>query len=320
MRTIVGVALMLVTAGCGGAAGRPAPAAPVPDEAGAIVEARGLAGEIELGLLHGDATGLAPLCATDLAAFGPRVGDDRRPRSDTLMALGAALPGKRHKVKIRDLQIDSADDARSAWLTELVELDGRRHAVTAVVAEVDGMWLVTAVMVGALVPERALREPGEPLPRLASSTAAPVPGAGNRRAADEPVAAFVRAVADVDARLEQLDGERTVVMGPGERAVWRGEKAIRKAWHKGGPRWTLTGDAQAGATPDGQLVWVVANAVTVEPSGSGRPRRLFAIYRRADRDAPPPPRAPGRGHKLVERPVGAPSAWRLVVLHEGVTR
>ncbi|HVV87327.1 MAG TPA: hypothetical protein VHE35_30005, partial [Kofleriaceae bacterium] len=154
------LALAMVGA-CGGrAAVTHGVAAPAPEAGTAVDEARGLASEIEESLEHGDASGLAPLCAADLVAVGPRAGDEGRARTDTLIALRDALPGERHKLKVRDQQIDSAAGARSAWLTEQLDVDGKRHAVSAVAAEVDGLWLVTAVNVGATVPERALRGGG----------------------------------------------------------------------------------------------------------------------------------------------------------------
>ena len=322
---VVAIAMAMA---CGGAAGVRRPAAPTSTAVIAVAETRGLAREIQLSLERGDATGLAPLCASDLVALGPRATDDGRPRTDTLIALDDALPKPKHKLKVRDQQVESAPGARSAWLTEQVDVDGKRHTVTVIATEVEGLWLVTAVMVGATQPERALREQAPAtLPRLVARSGAPGPTAGNQAAPAAPRAAFAVAAGDVEARLAQLDGERTVVMTAAENAQWRGEKAIRKAWKKGGPRWTLGADVQSGATPDGELVWIAANAATVEAEGAGRPRRLFAVYRRAGDDPPavpaPPPKKKRRA--AVEPappppPSGPPPPWRLVVLHEIVAR
>lgn len=326
-RAVVAAALMVV--GCSGVAPRVASEGPAPDRREAVGEARGLAREIEGSVGRGQATGLSPLCAIDVVAIGPRVEDDgARPRTDLLLAFDEALPGEKYKLKVRDQQIDSAAGARSAWLTEQVDVDGKRHAVTAIAAEVDGLWVMTAVMIGRQVPDKALRgEPPGALPRLPARASASGPTAGNLPAPDEPLTAFVKAVGDVDARYAQLDGERAVILGAGDKASWRGEKAIRKAWKKGAPRWKLAGDAQAGATPDGELVWIASSATTVEAAGPGRPRRLFAVYRRADRDPPPPPPKPARSTKPTKKqaapppevaPSGPPPAWRLVVLHEAI--
>ena len=320
---------MAMAMACGGGGGARRPAAPTSTAVTAIAETRGLAREIQLSLERGDATGLAPLCASDLVALGPRATDDGRPRTDTLIALDDALPKAKHKLKVRDQQVESAPGARSAWLTEQVDVDGKRHTVTAIATEVDGLWLVTAVMVGATQPERALRDQ-EPatLPKLVARNGVPGPTAGNQAAPAAPRAAFALAAGDVEARLAQLDGERTVVMTAAEKAQWRGEQAIRKAWKKGGPRWTLAADMQSGATPDGELVWVAANAATIEAEGEGHPRRLFAVYRRAGDDPPPvpaPPSKPKPRRAAVEPPPppppsGPPPPWRLVVLHEIVAR
>ncbi len=296
------LAVALLATACGGKpeAREPAAAEVDPDEAER--EARSVIEEAYGTLRRGNAEGLLPLLAEDLFVAGPRSGDVGLVRSDAVVALTDALDANRkpkHKIKSRDLSVIAAVGGRSAWATDQVEIDGVPFALTALVAQIDDLWVITAVHIAATVSDKQLKKQvsaGEVV-RPAPLAAAPDP------ATREIVALVTEAANDPAELLDQLGGGGDVIaIGTAPGAVTRGKKKIRKAWKKRDKKvatfTTLQGEPMVRLGADGAHAWVLAN-IDVSRDGDDQPvapHRAFYLYARGD------------------------DGWQLVVYHDAVVR
>jgi hypothetical protein len=184
-------------------------------------------------------------------------------------------------------------------VADQIELDGTALRVTAVLVDVDELWMVAALQLSRPVPDaRAaeLRDAGK-LPAPAALPGGVDDGAGG---ADE----LFRAGAKEPARfVDQLSPRKEALFyGPGPKAAVRGGKAIKKAWKKAyaaeaAPAMDV-GAVRAGITPDGGLAWVSASLEV-----DAIPQRFFYVYEKKS----------GEGDEGDEG-----GAWRLVAAHHGV--
>ncbi len=303
------VAAVLASAACKTAAA-PAPATAPGEPADAVREARSLVEEAYRNLRRGDAAGMTPLLATDAFLVGPGPAEVGLERSAAAVTAGDALSVTEkkggHKLKSSRLVAEAAADGRSAWITDQIELDGQPYAVVALAAEVDEIWVLTAIEVARTIPDGKLKRMAAegglaPLGELPAWTPGAGQAAGNRALPSGVLEAFLEAVTTPEALVAQLGNPSPIFVGVAPRAVVRGATALEKLWmpkpktKKPAPRWTVV-DTLGGATPDGALAWVLAHAT--RDGEAPQPRRLFAIYQRA----------PGDG--------AAPAAWELMLLHE----
>lgn len=299
------LALILVGA-CGT---KPPPAAPEVEPGSPEVaekEIRSLLSEAYASVKRNNASGMMSLLAPDVFVAGPRHGDVGLERSAALVALGDALPSKKaHKLRSTKLEYGAAPDGRSAWAVDQIELDGKPFVITALAAELDGMWAITAVHVARPAKDA---EPGS----AAAAAWKPTDGAtaAHRAANPEAVQVLAQLTGEPDLRVDYLDAyadRQSMVVRAGPRSALRGAKAIKKAWKKKPPVWTVGPAIAAATSPDGTFAWVLAPAA-LDGEAPGT-RRLFLLVERMEDDGGP--EGGGDDDAAVKT-----LPWRLVVLHE----
>lgn len=312
MQRVAVVVLACVLGGCGGSQAT-APDRPRGSAKEAKQEIKGLIEECYRVLKDGSPTEVMGLLATDLFFVGPGPADVGLDRAATMELAASVIDArKKHKLKSFGLEVFGGPDGHTAYAFDQLEYDGVAFAVTAIAAEVDGLWSLTAIEVSRALGSKKLDgavAPGE-LPRWRPSGE---PKAAHVDAPKDVVAALGLAGDSVDDRLTQYgDDPDAAFVGPSPDEVILGHKALRKKWKKRAPRWTIDATV-AGASPDGGLVWVVANAGRVDDDGGTRDDRD------ADRKRPPPddarPTAPRRLFAIY-RHDGGEAGWGLAVLHE----
>lgn len=317
MQRVVVVALACALGGCGGAQAT-APELPRGSAKEAKKEMRGLLDECYRVLKDGSPTEVMGLLAPDLFFVGPGPADVGLDRAATMELAGTLIDGrKKHKLKSFGLEVFGGPDGHSAYAIDQLEYDGVAFAVTAVAAEVDGLWSLTAIEVSRAISSKRLDAavaPGE-LPRWRPSGD---PKAAHTDAPKDVVAALGLAGDSVDDRLTQYgDDPDAAFVGPSPDEVILGRKALGKKWKKRAPRWAVDATV-AGASPDGGLVWVVANANRLDDGGGKRDRDRDRDDRdERDRDDPADarPAAPRRLFAIY-RDDGGDAGWGLAVLHE----
>jgi hypothetical protein len=242
-------------------------------------QAREIVKEIYSSLRRGDLDGLITIISPTVVAVGPD-GEVYTTREDLLVALGQPFrAGSRHKVTSRRLNVAASPSGKSASASDSLEIDGVDYRLTAVLAEVDGLWVVWAV---------ALSRP-RPAPAASAKAPAPIPG-GVADGLDGVMKLFAAALVTPEARGDQWgEGKRVSWFTPTANEATRGRKAIRKQAKKSPPPALVgKGAPRALATPDGGLAWVCAGA---EDSDKAR-HRVCATYERG------------------------PAAWQLVAWHD----
>jgi hypothetical protein len=112
-----------------------------------------------------------------------------------------------------------------------------------------------------------------------------------------------------DLRVDYLDAyadRQSMVVRAGPKGALRGAKAIKKAWKKKPPVWTLGAPLAAASSPDGTFAWLlVPAALDGEPAGA---RRLFMVVEKVEAEA--------ESEEVDPEDLIKPLPWRLVVLHE----
>ncbi len=265
---MIGLTLALTMAACSSAARGPAVAPVVDKDARKVTakDARGLIKELYRSVRKGRGNNMQTLLADSVYVVGPAAADLFATRNQTVAAVTERFEiADRHRVRSRGLKAMSSPSGKSAWIYDRVDIDRTRYTLAMVLAEVDDIWYALAIQLG--------REP-------AGKVEAPLPllsGGVDERA--EEVVLLVQAGAAAPGQfLEQLaEHGETAVIGPGKRDQARGAKRIARLWKK---RKTATkpieidGELRAGITPDGALVWVIANTHT----GEAAPQRILWIY------------------------------------------
>lgn len=304
----------LVAAPVAGCKSKP-PAAPAlepasPDEARR--EITSLLAEAYQGVKRSNAPGMMSLLAPDVFVAGPRHGDVGVERSAALVALGDALGGKKaHKLRSTKLDVGAAPDGRSAWAVDQIDVDGKPYVVVALAAELDGMWALTAVHVGR--PAREAAPAATPPPGWS-----PAAGMAHQAPAGDAGRVLAQLTGEPDARVDYLDhyaDRQSLVVRATPKSALRGVKAIKKAWKKKPPVWTVGDPLAAATTPDGAFAWVLAPAaLDGEAPGS---RRVFLVLERFEPEPGGDEGGDGDGDDGDdEAPAIQGLPWRLVVLHE----
>lgn len=278
-------AWMLVIAGavaCGGAAPKATkPVEPADAPSDAAADVRGVVQEAYGSLGHGSCEGILPLMADHVYAIGPAGGEAIAARSDVVVALGAAFPPeKKHRMNSHALRAVVSPGGASAYVWDQLDIDGAPYVATAVMEQQGGMWVAVAVEVAKPGGGAKGAHGAAPSPSPSSSSSSDVDAS-----AKAAVALFTQGAAAPERFLDQLaDGPEVVALGPGAKDVIKGGAAIHKAWKKAlkkKPTLTITGGVRAGATPDGQLVWIHADVMRgSEGGGEPAPRRIFYVYTR----------------------------------------
>jgi hypothetical protein len=290
---------VLALAACGGDAKPVAPpVAPVVDGQRAEQDARGLVREIYETLGRGKADSLFSLVSESLVVFGPRRSDAMATRSDALVALGQVVDARAKKqvaLRSRGLRVVASPGGRSAWTSDVLTIDGQPLAMTAVLANTDEIWAVTAATLAVMPTARqakaeAVRDAIVPPGGSAAGKADP--------RADAAVDLFRRGFADPRRWADDLVlGDGAVVVGPLAGQIVRGKPAIERLWTarlKAHLRQVASGELTSAITPDGELVWLSVPVTRVSDDEDAMPLRLFAIYQKA-----------GAG-------------WRMAALHEAI--
>ncbi len=303
---------------------RKPPVAPVqepgsPDEAER--EVASLLGEAYQGVKRSNAPGMMSLLAIDVFVAGLRHGDVGLERSAALVALGDALGARKtHKVRSTKLDVGAAIDGRSAWAVDQIDVDGKPFVVVALAAELDGLWVLTSVEVA-----RAGIQTGEPAATPPAVWSAPSgPTAAHRPAPADAATVLAQLAGEPELRVDYLDHyadrQSIVVRVGGKKSVLRGVKAIKKAWKKKPPVWTLGEPLASATTPDGAFAWLLVPAALVDEAPGAR--RVFAVFEKFEPEVPDDGDDGGDDgggdddDGGDEPPAVQGLPWRLVVLHE----
>jgi SnoaL-like domain len=287
----------------------------------AVKETRSLIDEAYRSMREGSPADGMGLMSPDLFFIGPGPDDVGLDRAAAIELASKFIDDrKKHKLKSYGLEVSGGPDGHSAWATDQVDYDGVAYTVSIVAAEVDGSWALTTIEVSRAIGSRKLD--GGPtlgeLPRWQPSDDA---GAAHSEAPKEMITAMELASEDVEARLTQFGkASDAAFVGPSPDDVILGSKAINKRWKKRAPTWAISSTV-AGASPDGGLVWIVANADKLESPDSAddrdrKPRRRNDDDQ-DDRSGERDDRAPAAPRRLfaLYRNDGA---WSLTYWHESV--
>jgi len=302
MRFVCG-ALWLCAAACGHGSPSPKPVVgPAVDERAAAKDAKGLVTEIYRTIDRGKPDSLFSLVSDSLIVFGPRRIDAMVTRSDALVALGTVFDtkphgskGKRAQLRSGGLEVVVSQGGHSAWAFDVINLDGRQLAMTAVLSNTDDIWAVTAAALAETpTGKQAKAESARDaiVPPGATSLAKVAAGTG------DAVDRLKKGLLDQQTWGDDLAGrDDAIVAGPTLGDVARGKKAIQRLWTarmKSKTREATSGELTAAMTPDGQLAWISVPVTRVSEGDDPTPLRIFAIY---EKDG---------------------AAWKLAMLHESL--
>lgn len=304
--------LVLALAACGGAStAATEPEMPDVDSSEAAKQAKSVIVEIRDSLQRGSPQGMLPVLAEDFFVAGPG-GEASTDRSAVVVALTDRFEGGKHKVKSKGLRVVAAPGGHSAWATEEVEVDGTSYAVTWVLADVDEIWVASAVHVARPVGDKAIEKAGAAMPKFPSL---PVGDADGAAAAEMLGAAIAAEKPRAELASQLADRKDVTLVGNSPKEIVRGATKIAKLWDPPPPkakkkkkkkkpvepppagpieRIELDGAPLTGTTPDGALAWVCANVTIGEDRQPAIPHRIFYVYERAD------------------------DGWQLVAAHEAV--
>lgn len=268
-------------------------------------DAKGLVNEIYRTIDRGKTDSLFSLVADPVVVFGPRRVDAMMTRSDALVALGTVVDtkgnrsGKAKRAQLRSggLDVVVSPGGHSAWAFDVISIEGRQLAVTAVLSNTDDLWAVSAAALAETPSSRQARTesardaivpPG--VPALPTAIAKIAPGAG------DAVERLRKGMLDQQTWGDDLAGQdAAIVAGPVAGEVARGPRAIKRAWTarmKSRVREVATGELTAAITADGQLVWISVPVTRVAEGEDPLPLRIFAIYEKTG------------------------AVWRMAALHE----
>lgn len=259
------------------------------DERTAQSDARGLVTEIYRTIDRGKTDSLFSLVADPVIVFGPRRGDAMTTRSDALVALGGVVDTKGNRGKVKRAQLRSgglgvvvSPGGHSAWAFDVISLEGHQLAVTAVLANTDDLWAVTAAALAETPSGRQVKAESARdaiVPPGAAAAAKVAPGAG--AAVDK----LKKGLLDQQTWGDELASrDDAIVAGPIAGEVARGKKAIQRLWTarmKSNVREATSGELTAAITADGQLVWISVPVTRVADGEDPMPLRVFAIYEKA---------------------------------------
>jgi ketosteroid isomerase-like protein len=294
------LAVLLVTTGCGGSSkSAEEPELEDVDSDEAAGEARDVIGEVHAAIKRGTPEGLLPILAEDLFVAAPD-GTIFPERSAAVVALTDLFGGKKHKLKSRGLKVVSGPGGHAAWATEEVDVDGVTYVVTAVLEDVDDIWVVSAVHLARPVADKKVEQAVE-----AGKMPSPPELTGGVEPEAKPVVdLFLAATEAEEVRAEQMaqlaDRKDVMLLGSAPKESTRGAKKIKKLWNKAlkkKPTLEPQGEVRAAATGDGALVWLIVNVDLGSKGAPPIPHRAFYVYERAEE---------------------AEGGWALVAAHEAV--
>lgn len=247
---------------------------------------------------RGKTDSLFSLLSERLIVFGPRPADAMATRSDALVALGKLVDPKAKKhaaLHSGGLAVVASPGGHSAWVSDVVSVGGQRLAVTAVLANSDELWAVSAAALaetptGKQVKAEAARDAIVPPGAAAAAKLDP-------RAADA-VERFKKGLVDQQTWGDDL-ASRTdaTVVGPTAGDVARGKQAVARVWKarlRSKVREAISGEITAAMTPDAQLVWLSVPVTRVADDEDPMPLRIFAVY---EKDG---------------------AGWKMIALHEAL--
>ncbi|MCX5744861.1 MAG: nuclear transport factor 2 family protein, partial [Proteobacteria bacterium] len=251
------------------------------DEATAANDVKGHVNEIYNDVAKGRADGLIPLLAPALTVFGPRRVDAVASREAALIAFGKGVDARKPPTVTSSgtLAVQPARGGRSAWVFDVVMVDGAPMAMTAVVSNTDDLWLLDAATI-AHTPKQELVKT-----ELAQDAVVP-PGMvavarADARAAGA-VARFQKGFVDQSTWGTDLASrDHPVVIGPTAGELARGAKDVKKLWShrlETHVREIVVGETSSSVTPDGQIAWVTAPVNRISDDDPLTPLRVFAIY------------------------------------------
>lgn len=254
--------------------------------------------EIYQTLGRGKTDSLFSLLSASLVVFGPRRIDAAVTRSDALVALGKVVDrkAKTHaQLRSGGLTVVASPGGHSAWAFDVVSVAGQPLAVTAVLANTDELWAVSAAAIAAMPSSRQART------ESARDAIVPPGGAAAGKADVRAAAAIERFRLGLAAPQQWGDDLASagdaIAIGPVAGQIARGKPAIEKLWKarmKSNVREATNGDITSAVTADGQLAWLSVPVTRVADDEDATPLRIFAIYAKD-----------GAG-------------WKLTALHEAV--
>jgi ketosteroid isomerase-like protein len=271
---------------------------PAIDERKAESDAKGLVAEIYKTVDSGKTDSLFSVLSDSLVVFGPRRTDATITRSDALVALGKVIDPKTKKhaqLHSGGLDIVTSEGGHSAWVFDVIHVDGHAFAATAVLSNTDDIWSVTAAALAETPSARQVKAEAAKdavVPPGATATAKIDPNA------DAAIEKFKSGLLEQQAWGDDLMSRSdAVVAGPIEGDVARGKTAIKQKWKarmKSNVREAVSGEIAAARTADGQLVWISAPVTRVTDAEGPMPLRIFAVYEKSG------------------------SGWKMIALHEAV--
>jgi ketosteroid isomerase-like protein len=273
-------------------------AEPAVDERTAEKDAKGLVLEIYQTIGRAKTDSMFSLLADPLTVFGPRRADATATRADALVALGKVVDPKAKKhaqLRSGGLAVVVSQGGRSAWAFDLVNVDGRLVAATAVLSNTGDLWSVTAATLAAVPTAKQVK--------AESARDAVVPPGASAAARVDPAAApivaqFKRGLVDLDVWGEDLVSQSdAIVAGATVGQIARGKQEIKQLWRsrrKANVRAAVSGEVSAAVTADGQLAWLSSPITRVADGDDPLPLRVFAIYQKDG------------------------AAWRMIALHEAL--
>lgn len=288
MRALAALCLAAVACGGGGGAKEPDKPKPPPiSERKAEKDAKGLVAEIVQSVEHAKTDGLMALLAEPIVVFGPRRTDATQSRSDALVALRTKFDamGKDAKpsVKSAGLNVVASPGGNSAWVVDVMDVEGTPMSAMMVLSNEDDFWVVVAAGIAhtpsmrevrAELKKDAIVPPG--MPGIAKVT----------DSAEGAVDRFKKGLADPSVWAEDLAKRSdAVVVGPSEGDITRGKKDIATLWKKRAKvnlRHASAGEITAMTTRDGELAWVTAPVVRFADDDEPLPLRLFSVFEKTD--------------------------------------
>ena len=225
-------------------------------------------------------------------------------RSDALVALGKVIEPKAPKApKAKQhallhsggLEVVASEGGHSAWVFDVINVDGQPLAATAVLSNTDDIWAVTAAALAATptgkqVKAEAAKDAIVPPGALAAAKIDPN--------ADAAVDKFKKGLLEQQVWGDDLASRSdAIAVGPIAGDVARGKTAIKRQWKarmKSNVREATSGELSAAMTADGQLVWISVPVTRVADHEEPMPLRIFAVY---EKDG---------------------AGWKMIALHEAL--